>query len=72
MSCHSSGSLEGGYPSSTEVIKDNLSDFKGLYSLFFLFRSLRDFLFHYGLVDFQRFLKYRFEQIIYSMIERLL
>ena len=36
MSCHSSGSLEGGCPSSAEVIEDNEDFFQleGLYSLF--------------------------------------
>ena len=36
MSCHSSGSLEGGCPSSAVVIEDteDLIQFEGLYSLF--------------------------------------
>ena len=36
MSCHSSGSLEGGCPSSAEVIKDteDFIQFEGFYSLF--------------------------------------
>ena len=39
MSCHSSGSLEGGCPSSAEVIEDteDFIQFKGLYSLFTAF-----------------------------------
>ena len=58
MSCHSSGSLKGVYPSSAEEIKDTLSNFRGLYSLFsaverflklfwfdifFFYLSLKDF-----------------------------
>ena len=49
MSCHSSGSLEGGCPSSVEVIEDteDFIQFDGLYSLFSAverFLYLRDFL----------------------------
>ena len=57
MSCHSSGSLEGGCPSSAEVIEDT-EDFiqsEGLYSLFTAFERfpyLRDFLNYFGLIDF--------------------
>ena len=57
MSCHSSGSLEGGWPSSTEVIEDT-EDFiqiQGLYSLFTAFERfpyLRDFLNSFGFIDF--------------------
>ena len=48
MSCHSSGSLEGGCPSSAEVIEDteDFIQFEGLYSLFSeveRFTYLRDF-----------------------------
>ena len=51
MSCHSSGSLEGGCPSSTEVIEDT----EGLYNPGFFaverFMYLRDFLNYFGLID---------------------
>ena len=48
MSCHSSGSLEGGGPSSAEVIEDteDFIQFEDLYSLLFAverFTYLRDF-----------------------------
>ena len=57
MSCHSSGSLEGGYLSSAEVIEDteDFIQFEGLHSLFFAverFLYLRDFLNNFGLKDF--------------------
>ena len=57
MSCHSSGSLEGGYPSSAEVFKDteDFIQFEGLYSLFTAFERfprMRDFLNSFGLIDF--------------------
>ena len=57
MSCHSSGSLEGGYPSSAEVIEDteDFIQFQGLYSLFSAverFTYLRDFSNHFCLMDF--------------------
>ena len=56
MSCHSSGSLEGGCPSSAEVIEDteDFIQFEGLYSLFSAverFSYLRYFLNHFGLID---------------------
>ena len=56
MSCHSSGSLEGGCPSSAEVIEDteDFFQFEGLYSLFSaveIFTYLRDFLNYFGLID---------------------
>ena len=55
MSCHSSGSLEGGWPSSAEVIEETQDciQFEGFYSLFAAFERftyLRDFL-NYILVD---------------------
>ena len=56
VSCHSSGSLEGGCPSSAEVIEDT-EDFiqiQGLYSLFTAFErflNLRDFLNSFNLID---------------------
>ena len=54
MSCHSSGSLEGGCPSSAEVIEDteDFIQFEGLYSLFSAverFTYLRDFSNYFGL-----------------------
>ena len=57
MSYHSSGSLEGGCPSSAEVIEDteDFFQFEGLYSLFSAverFPYLRDFLNHFSLKDF--------------------
>ena len=57
MSCHSSGSLEEGCPSSAEVIEDteDFIQFKGLYSLFSAverFTYLRDFSNYFGLIDF--------------------
>ena len=56
MSCHSSGSLEGGCPSSAEVIEDTVDfiQFEGLYSLFSAverFTYLRDFSNYFGLID---------------------
>ena len=69
LSCHSSGSLEGGYPSSAEVIEDTegLIQFKGMYSLFSAVESfiyLRDFSNYFFLIDFfnlkfERFCKLR-------------
>ena len=57
MSCHSSGSLEGGCPSSAEVIEDteDFIQFEGLYSLFSAverFTYLRDFSNYFGFIDF--------------------
>ena len=57
MSCHSSGSLEGGCPSSREVIEDteDFIQFEGLYSLFSAverFTYLRDFSNYFGLRNF--------------------
>ena len=57
LSCHSSGSLEGGCPSSAEVFKDteDFIQFEGLYSLFTAFERfpcMRDFLNSFGLRDF--------------------
>ena len=57
VSCHSSGSLEGGCPSSAEVIVDteDVIQFEGLNSLFTAFERfpyLRDFLNYFGLIDF--------------------
>ena len=57
VSCHSSGSLEGGCPSSAEVIEDteDLIQFEGLYSLFSVverFLYLRDFFNYFCFVDF--------------------
>ena len=68
MSCHSSGSLEGGCPSSAEVIEDTVDfiQFEGLYSLFSAverFTYLRDFLFWFDrffLFKFERFCKLRY------------
>ena len=69
MSCHSSGSLEGGCPSSAEVIEDTVDfiQFEGLYSLFSAverFTYLRDFSNYFGLIDFlfkfERFCKLRY------------
>ena len=56
VSCHSSGSLEEGCPSSAEVIKDteDFIQFQGLYSQFTVierFPYLRDFLNSFGLID---------------------
>ena len=54
MSCYSSSSLEGGCPSSAEVIEEFIQ-FEGLYSLFSAverFTYLRDFLNNFGLIDF--------------------
>ena len=52
MSCHSSGSLEGGCPSSAEVIEDteDFNQFDSLYSLFSAverFLYLRDFFYYF-------------------------
>ena len=57
VSWHSSGSLEGGCPSSAEVIEDteDFIQFEGLYSLNSAverYPYLRDFLNHFGLIDF--------------------
>ena len=57
MSCHSSGSLEGGCPTSAEVIEDteDFIQFEGLYSLFSAierFLYLRDFLNYFCFIDF--------------------
>ena len=57
LSCHSSGSLEGGCPSSAEVFKDteDFIQFEGLYSLFTAFERfpyLRDFLNYFRLINF--------------------
>ena len=57
VSSHSSVSLEGGCPSSAEVFETlkTCSIFKGLYSLFSVvdrFPYLRDFLNHFGLIDY--------------------
>ena len=68
MSCHFSGSLEGGCPSSAEVIEDteDFIQFEGLYSLFSAverFTYLRDFSNYFGLIDlfkFERFYKSRY------------
>ena len=68
MSCHSSSSLEGGCPSSAVVIEDteDFTQFEGLYSLFSAFERftyLRDFSYHFGLIDlfkFERFYKSRY------------
>ena len=56
VSCHYSGSLESGCPSSAEVIMDteDFLQFQGLYSLltaFERFLYLRDFLNSFGLMD---------------------
>ena len=54
VSCHSSDSLEGGCPSSAEVI-ENTEVFIQLYSLFSAvdrFTYLRDFSNHVCLIDF--------------------
>ena len=60
MSCHSSGSLEGGCPSSAEVIEDteDFIQFEGLYSLLFAFKRftyLRHFSNYFCLIDFFKF-----------------
>ena len=67
MSCHSYGSLEGGCPSSAEVIKDT----EGFYSLFSAverFTYLIDFLNYFGLIDFlfkfERFPKLSFQRFL--------
>ena len=57
MSCHSSGSLEGGCPSSAEVIEDteDFIQFKDLYSRLFAvarFIYLRDFSNYFCLIDY--------------------
>ena len=57
MSCHSSGSLEGGCPYLAEVIKDteDLIQFDGLYRPFCAverFLYLRDLLNYFGLTFF--------------------
>ena len=57
MSCHSSGSLDGGCPSSAEVIEDteDFIQFEDLYSLLFAverFTYLRDFSNRFCLIDF--------------------
>ena len=59
VSCHSSGSLEAGCPSSAEVIEDteDCIQFEGLYSLFSAverFTCLRYFLNYFGLIDFYK------------------
>ena len=56
MSCHSTGSLEGGCLSSAEVNKDtdDFMQYEGFYSLFSAvdrFKNLRDFLNYFGLID---------------------
>ena len=63
MSCHSSGSLEGGCPSSAEVIEDteDFIQFEDLYSLLFAverFTYLRDFSKYF----FDRFFNFKFER----------
>ena len=65
MSCHSSGSLEGGCPSSAEVIEDteDFIQFEDLYSLLFAverFTYLRDFSNYFCLIDFFTFKFERF------------
>ena len=68
MSCHSSGSLEGGCPSSAEVIEDT-EDFiqcEDLYSLLFAverFTYLRDFSNYFCLIDFFTFKFERFYKL---------
>ena len=57
VSCHSSGSLEGGCPSSAEVIEntEGFIQFDGLYSSFSAverFLYLRDFLNYFCFIDF--------------------
>ena len=57
MSYHSSGLLEGGCPSSAEVIEDteDFIQFEGLYCLFSAverFTYLRDFFDYFGEIDF--------------------
>ena len=57
MSFHSSGSLEGGCPSSAEIIEDteDFIQFERLYSLFSIverFLCLRDSLTYFGLIGF--------------------
>ena len=63
MSCHSSGSLEGGCPSSAEVIEDteDFIQFKGLYSLFSAVERFpyKRFL---KLFWFDRFILFQFER----------
>ena len=64
MSCHSSGSLEGGCPSSAEVIEDteDFILFEDLYSRLFAverFTYLRDSSNYYGLIDLQKFEEFR-------------
>ena len=69
MSCHSSGSLKGGFPSSAEVIEDteDFIQFEDLDSPLFAvkrFTYLRDFSNYFGLRDFlfkfERFCKLRY------------
>ena len=68
MSCHSSGSLKGGFLSSVEVIEDteDFIQFEDLYSLLSAverFTYLRDFSNYFGLIDlfkFERFYKSRY------------
>ena len=65
MSCHSSGSLEGGCPSSAEVIEDteDFIQFEDLYSRLFAverFTYLRDFSNYFCLIDFFTFKFERF------------
>ena len=55
VSCHSSGSLEGGCPSSAKVIEDTeeFIQFEGLHSLFTAvekFPYMRDMLNYFGLI----------------------
>ena len=72
MSCHSSGSLEVGCPSSAEVIEDteDFIQFDGLYSLFTVFEIflyLRDFLNSFDLIDFfylRDFLNQNFRNVL--------
>ena len=56
VSCHSSGSLEGGCPFLAEVIEDTEAfiQFEGLYSSFSAvdrFMYLRDFFKYFGLIN---------------------
>ena len=73
MSCRSSGSLEGGCPSSAEVIEDteDFIQFEGLYGIFSAverFVYFRDYLNYFGLIDFlysfERFPKLSFQKFL--------
>ena len=80
VSCHSSGSLEWGCPSSAEVIEDteDFIQFEGLYSRYTVFETfpyLRDFLkffwFDTFFLKFEKFSKARYQRFLHQRFDHI-